>query len=396
MTQVHFSKVGVLAMRSSPDPVPANTRSPGKLKLEVEAKAVAVLSIVMPTISWTGMFDRCGRRALALCDSLCAEVAGSAELVVAFDGAAPPTPAWLEHPQVKVVETGRQSGPATARNAGARLARGQVLLFVDADVELAADALRRVITAFDADPGLAGLFGAYDDEPAAEGTVSQFRNLLHHHTHVTHPGNAGTFWSGCGAVRAATFLEVGGFDESFRTPSIEDIEMGMRIAARGGRIVLDPELRCKHLKRWTLASMVITDIFSRARPWTQLLMASVSMPRILNIDWKGRASGVLALALVMTLSAAVFWPQASILVPACAAPLLFINRAFYKFCLNRRGLRFALASFALHTLYFCYASITFGWVALETLGQGVLNPRKRGEIQHNDRPTHTPQKNFTR
>jgi transposase len=31
--------------------------------------------------------------------------------------------------------------------------------------------------------------------------VSRFRNLLHHHTHTTHPGPACTFWAGCGAVR---------------------------------------------------------------------------------------------------------------------------------------------------------------------------------------------------
>ncbi len=56
---------------------------------------------------------------------------------------------------------------------------------------------------FEADPGLAALFGSYDDSPAAPGLVSQYRNLLHHFVHQqgaflddTRPAH--TFWTGCG------------------------------------------------------------------------------------------------------------------------------------------------------------------------------------------------------
>ena len=39
-------------------------------------------------------------------------------------------------------------------------------------------------------PGWTAVFGSYDDEPADEGTVSAFRNLLHHHVHQSSPGPA--------------------------------------------------------------------------------------------------------------------------------------------------------------------------------------------------------------
>lgn len=331
---------------------------------QTEAAAVEV-SVIMPTVSWTGSFAACGRRVL----SLLASSNVPAEFIVVFDGPAAATPMWLDRPGVRIMSTGRRSGPATARNLAASAARGRILFFVDADVELGSESIDHVAAAFSSDPDLAAIFGAYDDEPAAEGVVSQFRNLLHHHTHVEHPGEASTFWSGCGAIRGPQFLDVGGFDEHYAFPSVEDIELGMRLRSQGGRIVLDPALRCKHLKQWTFPGMLVADIFHRAKPWTHLIMQSQELPATLNIDWRGRLSGVLSLvmaaSLLLVLVAPAFrWPAL-----AAATGILIMNFGFYGLCLRKRGIRFAASSFALHSLYFLYSTITFGVVVLlELLG----------------------------
>lgn len=338
------------------------------------------LSVIMPTIFWSGTFERCARRVLSLLD----ETTVNAEVVFVFDGSPPPTPAWLARPDVRIVKTGTRSGPAVARNLAAESARGEILFFVDADVELAADTIDRVHAAFAADPDLVGLFGAYDDEPAAVGLASTFRNLLHHHTHVSNPGTAGTFWSGCGAMRTTAFLDVGGFDEKYAYPSVEDIELGMRVAANGGKILLAPEVRCKHLKQWTLASMVVTDIVHRATPWTRLIMNSRELPATLNLDWRGRLSGICSVLLAACLAVAVFMPVALWAALACGLVVVTLNSGFYGLCARKRGVGFAVASFALHWTYFVYSSLTFGAVTLHELwlrsrqsaasGTNVLQP----------------------
>ena len=72
----------------------------------------------------------------------------------------------------------------------------------------------------------------------------------------------GTFWAGLGAIRRRAFLAAGGFDElRFPEPSIEDIELGMRLAADGAWIELDPSLQATHLKQWPLLRMLRTDLF---------------------------------------------------------------------------------------------------------------------------------------
>jgi GT2 family glycosyltransferase len=355
---------------------PADSPAAGAvLSVSLPAAPRPSLSIVMPTVSWTGTFAWCVERCLDLVDA----GGDGCELVVVYDGVAPPPPSSLERPGVTVLETGERGGPARARNLAAEAARGEILLFVDADVELAGDVVERVRTLFACEPDRVAVFGTYDDEPRAEGTVSQFRNLLHHHTHVAHAGRAGTFWSGCGAIRTASFLDLGGFDEGYRYPSVEDIELGMRVVAAGGRIDLDPSLRCKHAKAWSLGSMIYTDIVHRARPWTHLIAASHSLPDALNIDWRGRASGVCAVGMIVALAAGLVLPAAGLpavggMALACLLSLVVLNADFYRLCLRKRGARFAVASVALHWLYYVYSSITFGVVMIQEALLDLVRP----------------------
>jgi len=148
-----------------------------------------------------------------------------------------------------VIALAERHGPAYARNRGAELARGDILFFVDADVVLAADATAQVRDAFREDPQLAAVFGSYDDAPAATNFLSRYKNLLHHHVHQTSRADASTFWAGCGAIRAAMLARAGGFDESFRRPSIEDIELGRRLrrAGSGNARMLCPYSPSYHL-----------------------------------------------------------------------------------------------------------------------------------------------------
>ena len=166
-----------------------------------------------------------------------------------------------------MVELPADAGPAAARNAGVAATTSELVAFVDADVVVEAEALARLRARFAADPGLAAVFGSYDDTPAAPGTVSRFRNLLHHHVHASSPGPAETFWAGLGAVRREALERAGGFDaERFPEAAIEDVELGMRLRRAGAAIVLDPEVRGTHLKRWSLRSMVDTDLRRRGAP----------------------------------------------------------------------------------------------------------------------------------
>lgn len=260
-----------------------------------------------------------------------------------------------------VVEDG--GGPADARNRGASEASGDVLVFVDADVVVHPDAFRRIRRAFAADPSLTALFGSYDDRPAAPGTVSAFRNLLHHHVHQSGAGPATTFWAGLGAVRREAFEAVGGFDaERYLVPSVEDIDLGTRLAAAGHRIELEPSVQGTHLKAWGLRSMVESDLWHRGVPWVELLLRHGSRSSALNLGWRHRASAAASVyAVVSALRGR--WRAALVGVGALVA----LNRSFYALLARRRGRAEAAAGVGLHALHHLVAALSVPVAVIEHL-----------------------------
>ena len=184
------------------------------------------------------------------------------EVIVVDDCSTDNTVALVRQKGVTAYQLPEKSGPATARNYGAGCARGEILLFIDSDVEVRKETIASVVEDFRQNPEIAAVFGSYDDAPAENNLLSQYRNLLHHFHCQQSSTKAFSFWAGCGAIRKNIFKEFEGFNQKrYNKHSIEDIELGYRICERGYQILLDKRLQVKHLKRWEFAQMISTDIF---------------------------------------------------------------------------------------------------------------------------------------
>lgn len=255
------------------------------------------------------------------------------------------------HPLAPTVIRLTHAGASGARNAGARAARAPILAFLDADVVAHPDTLARMRDAFE-DPTLDGIMGAYDDQPHHQQFLSQYRNLMHSFYHQTGRPRASTFWAGCGALRREAFFAVNGFAVNWK--GIEDIELGYRLVDAGKRIALDPALRVQHRKRWTLASMVRTDVFLRGMTWTELILRDGRMPDDLNTGASQRLS-VAAVAILLLALVAGFWPVSL----AALALILALNRNIFRFFAAKRGWWFALRTVPLFLFYLFYSGLSF-------------------------------------
>lgn len=285
------------------------------------------------------------------------------ELIVVDDSSSDGSAAIAnEHADVVLHVVGGPRGPAHARNLGAQQARGDVLVFVDADVVVSHTALAQLDELFTRDRELTAAFGAYDTSPRDPGVVSQYRNLLHHFVHTKHPGEAVTFWSGLGAVRRQTFLEVGGFDANrFPRPLCEDIEFGYRLTDRGHRMLLVPEVQGTHLKRWTLGGMLRTDLYARAIPWMHLLLERRGQraSRALNVNavdmWLTALAGVACAAALLTVmlgDARWLW-----LVLFCIVCMVVGNAPLLRWFAGIRGAAFAVYAAALRVLFYVVSGL---------------------------------------
>jgi hypothetical protein len=123
------------------------------------------------------------------------------------------------------------------------------------------------------------------------------------------------------------------------------------------------------LKRWTLASVVSTDILQRAVPWSRLVMERSQLPNDLNLRWTQRIAAAAApLALVgvgVAIYAIAMRSVATLgLALAIAAPSAALNWPMLRTFASLRGFRFALSAWLFHQIHLIYASATFAVCAL--------------------------------
>lgn len=299
---------------------------------------------------------------------------GEVEEVIVVDDVSPDETATIASDLgARVIVMDKNGGPGAARNRAAEEAKGDILWFVDSDVIAWEDGAEKVRAAF-ADPEVAAVFGSYDSTPDGQHWFSRYKNLMHRFYHQRAERDAHTFWAGCGAVRKDVFRQIGGFDiETYRVPSIEDIELGYRIRRTGGRIVVDPTLLGKHLKVWTTKNAIHTDIFRRALPWSRLMISREGVHNDLNTSHGEKAKALIAGMLILSLLALPFMPGLWPVTFSLLALALIANAAFVRFMFSNGGLGFAILTFLYHQVYYVYSAAAFAWCLFEYHVLGVKN-----------------------
>ena len=285
------------------------------------------------------------------------------EIIVFVDGSSDATAAIAEAAGARVIRnTGAPRGPAHGRNVAAREARSQLLLFVDADVVIGEDCLTILVREL-CESGAAAAFGSYDDHPAATRLAGLYANLRHHFVHQNSAREASTFWSGIGLIERDVYLEFGGYDEDrFAHPSIEDVELGMRLKNAGHRIRLAPEAQGQHRKDWTLRRVWHTDVVRRALPWSRLLVEGRAEGADLNLSQAERLKALVAAATFVALFVALVDWRVLLAAAALFALYLFLNRAFISVLARKLGPARAFGGALLHLCYHVYSLGAYLWV----------------------------------
>ncbi len=305
------------------------------------------------------------------------------EVLVVVDGPGGGAEAIANQFGVRTVRTGDRGGPARARNLGARQSRGDILFFIDADVAVQPTAVRQVLQAFEHDPGLSAVIGSYDDAPAEANFFSQYKNLFQHYVHQNAREEAYTFCGACGAVRRDAFLGIGGFDEGYRLPSIEDIELGYRLKAAGHRIRVCKDFQVKHLKRWGPVSLFLSDFFRRALPWTALILRTGVLQNDLNVSRACRVKVALVYCLLGALGLSWWWVGGLPVAALVAAVLLTMDAGLLQFFSRKRGVYFALRTIPCHWFYYFYSGLAFALglgLRARALGRGLPRPAEPAAV----------------
>lgn len=221
------------------------------------------LSVVIPTLDRK---ERLGRTLAAL-EAQRGAIEGGVEILVVDDGSSDGTRTLLagleKEGRLRPLSPGH-GGPARARNAGAREAAGEILVFLGDDIV--------------PEPGfLAAHDGAHRETPreprAVLGRTDWDSSRMRVTPMLRHLGRNGLqfgyglirdpedvpawfFYASNVSLPRDSFLRLGGFDETFGAAAWEDVEFALRAAAARPplRLVYRPEARARHDHPTTVGS----------------------------------------------------------------------------------------------------------------------------------------------
>ena len=182
------------------------------------------LSVIVPA------FER--PEALEIClDGIAHSNHAPDEVIVVDDGSDEDLRSVVEKHGCTYHRLTENSGQATARNAGAWLATKDVLYFVDSDIRIHEDAIEIGLRAL-RDPDKSVVQGCYSRDSLTPGfgprlVAGKLSYMENRH------GDASFVHSQAFMVRRELFMDLGGFNQSFKPPGGgEEFELGHRIRAR--------------------------------------------------------------------------------------------------------------------------------------------------------------------
>jgi glycosyltransferase involved in cell wall biosynthesis len=181
------------------------------------------------------------------------------EIVIVDDGDNCDLREELASYPVRVLATQPSGSAAVARNRGAADFTGDILVFVDADVEVESRAIATLTRPIR--DGIAdATVGAYTAECTGMSFLQRYKTL---YLSVVYSGKdryiRNHFWTALSAIKVSSFTEVGGF-RRFPAAHCEDVDLGQRLTAIGKLIMSVPGARGVHRKRLNLRQLFLNDL----------------------------------------------------------------------------------------------------------------------------------------
>lgn len=234
-----------------------------------------------------------------------------------------------------------------ARNKGAELATGDILVFTDSDMILQPDVLKRIHDHLSTNR-YAAVSGVCTPETDDKKLAARYKNLWLYYSYVNSPHDFDWFILSIGAVRKEVFSELKGFGTTYPTVSGGgDLEFGRRLKQAGKKIRLDTAIQGRHLKRYTIWSLLRND-YVRGKGWFEfaagrkVLWHVLKRFRIGNIYPAFIASVLISLSLLISLVLALFDGIFLYLAMLFALAHLLMNYPLFRFFRHEAGVGFLL------------------------------------------------------
>lgn len=176
------------------------------------------------------------------------------EILVVDDCSSDGTVELLHDMPCRVLKTEKRSGPGGARNMGILNARGEVILFVDADIVVTPTTMTELLESFLERPDIASVTGDYDIGSTYHNLSSLYQKLYNEYKREFLPRFGPYINTAIFCIPAATIKAIGGLRDHICTG--EDYELGIRLTTMGYLNYFNRAVRVMHNKHVTLSELI--------------------------------------------------------------------------------------------------------------------------------------------
>ena len=254
---------------------------------------------------------------------------------------------------LRVVTLHKNMGPAVARNRGVNVARGKFVVFADSDVELFPDALANLAKIYTDDPDVVAVTGVWVKEQRSKAFFPNYKALRDWSYWINERDKSGYYFlfsTRIASIKKTVFVRLGGFDETYPAPLVEDIELTYRIARRYA-IIFAPNVRVRHEFEgfWPIAK----KYFLRAYYWTRLYARRKKFDPVATTWWEALTT-ISGVAVVFFLLMSLMSPIGRMGLMTSLLLHLFLTRKFLAFMVREKGIVFAARGFFTGLILSCF------------------------------------------
>lgn len=249
----------------------------------------------------------------------------------------------------RVVRSHSPHGVSAARNTGAIESEGEIIFFIDSDIIIEKDSLEKLAEIYETlQPD--AVVGVQSEKLRFNNFLSQFKNLWMRYTYLNQPEYVALFYTSAASIKKELFLKVGGFDEKYNVPNVEDTDFGQKYFREGYRIYLARNLPVEHVKSYALKSILKTDYY-RARGLVKMVLRrgikgisggnTTSVPSLYMMQMPAflLLLALFFLSCITANSVFLLW-----IIP-CLLVMIIANSSFLIFLKNKKSLLFVIITF---------------------------------------------------
>lgn len=286
------------------------------------------------------------------------------EVIVVDDNSTDNSREMIEKYDVKLLLHEDNRGQGAGRNTGAEQASGEILLFIDGDVCIKKDTLRKIADIFSQRSDIAAVVGMLDNTYVYKNICSIHFNRRLRYNYSMLPDYMETLYCTVSAVRKNAFRKIGGFTEGMT--AMEDSEIGFRLVAEGYKILHSKHITVTHHKNIGFFGLLRND-FNRTVDRMKLLLGRRMVSKMVSEKKFGTnplyqlLSPVVAFWAFWFLVGTAFYEPLIIPLFVMLLFFLFLNWGYLCFSYRDDGFLFCMRLFCLLLIDMLVVSFAIFW-----------------------------------